>query len=59
MGCVIMITRKLRWATKETTVIYQEQLAKKIQTLPDPLARLVDLFVDFCYCATAKVKLMS
>lgn len=28
-------------------MIYQEQLAKKIQTLPDPLARLVDLFVDF------------
>jgi hypothetical protein len=28
-------------------MIYQEQLAKKIQALPDPLARLVDLFVDF------------
>lgn len=28
-------------------MIYQEQLAKKIQALPDPLARMVDLFVDF------------
>jgi len=28
-------------------MIYQEQLAKKIQALPDPQACMVDLFVNF------------
>lgn len=28
-------------------MIYQEQVARKVQSLPDPLARVVDLFVDF------------
>lgn len=28
-------------------MIYQEQVAKKVQSLPDPLAKMVDLFIDF------------
>jgi len=28
-------------------MLYQEQLAQKIQTLPPPLLPMVDLFVDF------------
>ena len=32
---------------KEIEMIYQEHVAKKVQSLPDPLAKMVDLFVDF------------
>lgn len=28
-------------------MLYQDQVAKKVQSLPDPLAKMVDLFVDF------------
>ncbi|MEZ4731773.1 MAG: hypothetical protein R3E79_32030 [Caldilineaceae bacterium] len=28
-------------------MIYQEQVAKKVQALPDSLVRVVDLFIDF------------
>jgi len=28
-------------------MLYQERVAQKVQALPTPLARLVDLFIDF------------